>query len=103
MLSGWEIVTLAVIALVVFGPERLPEIARNIGKTVSRVRAEANATLDELKRASQLDEVKASLEVEELQQAASTLDAEARAIGASAQAAAADVDRAAAPYDPDAT
>ncbi|MDQ3982089.1 MAG: twin-arginine translocase TatA/TatE family subunit, partial [Actinomycetota bacterium] len=29
-----EILTVAVVALVVFGPQRLPEIARNIGKAV---------------------------------------------------------------------
>jgi sec-independent protein translocase protein TatB len=33
-----EIVTVAVIALVVFGPQRLPEIARNIGKAVNELR-----------------------------------------------------------------
>ena len=33
-----EILTVAVIALVVFGPERLPEIARNIGKAINEVR-----------------------------------------------------------------
>jgi sec-independent protein translocase protein TatB len=33
-----EILTVAVIALVVFGPQRLPEIARNIGKAVNELR-----------------------------------------------------------------
>lgn len=33
-----EIVALAVIALIVFGPQRLPEIARNIGKAVNEAR-----------------------------------------------------------------
>ena len=33
-----EIMTVAVLALVVFGPQRLPEIARNIGKAINEVR-----------------------------------------------------------------
>ncbi len=37
-LGPLEILTVAVIALVVFGPQRLPEIARNIGKAVNELR-----------------------------------------------------------------
>lgn len=44
-LGGPEIVALAVLALLIFGPERLPEIARNVGKTISAVRREAKATV----------------------------------------------------------
>jgi Tat protein translocase TatB subunit len=33
-----EIMAVAVLALVVFGPHRLPEIARNIGKAINEVR-----------------------------------------------------------------
>jgi len=36
--SGLEILTIAVIALVVFGPHRLPEIARTMGKYVRELR-----------------------------------------------------------------
>lgn len=37
-LSGLEILTIAVVALVVFGPNRLPEIARTIGRYVRELR-----------------------------------------------------------------
>lgn len=37
-LSGAEILTIAVIALVVFGPHRLPDIARSIGRYVRELR-----------------------------------------------------------------
>ena len=36
--SGLEILTIAVVALVVFGPNRLPEIARTIGRYVRELR-----------------------------------------------------------------
>ncbi len=55
-LGFWEIVGLAVIALFVFGPERLPGMARNVGKTLASLRQEANKTLGELKDAAGLDD-----------------------------------------------
>ncbi|HVM13910.1 MAG TPA: twin-arginine translocase TatA/TatE family subunit [Egibacteraceae bacterium] len=53
-----EIVALAVLALLIFGPERLPGMARNAGRAVSRFRQEASTTLDELKRTAELDELR---------------------------------------------
>lgn len=37
-----EILVVAVIALIVFGPQRLPDIARSIGKTVADLRRTAS-------------------------------------------------------------
>lgn len=54
-----EIMTIAVIALVVFGPQRLPEIARNIGKAINEVRrmtAEMKSELQDGLSASDADE-----------------------------------------------
>jgi Tat protein translocase TatB subunit len=42
-----EIVVVAAIALIVFGPERLPEIARNIGKAIRELRRMASDVRDE--------------------------------------------------------
>ena len=51
------------IALLVFGPERLPEMARNAARLIARFRTEASRSIDELKRAAELegldDELKA--------------------------------------------
>jgi len=47
-----------VLALLIFGPERLPGIARNVGRVVGQFRREATATLDELKRSADFDEFK---------------------------------------------
>lgn len=54
-----EILAVGVIALVVFGPERLPEIARNIGKAINEMRrmtAEMKSELREGMSASDLDD-----------------------------------------------
>jgi sec-independent protein translocase protein TatA len=42
-----EIVVVAAIALIVFGPERLPEIARNIGKAIQELRRMASDVREE--------------------------------------------------------
>ena len=42
-----EIVVVAAFALIVFGPERLPEIARNIGKAIRELRRMASDVRDE--------------------------------------------------------
>lgn len=55
-LGFWEIVGLAVLALFIFGPDRLPGMARNAAKTVAMVRREANKTLTELKESAGLDD-----------------------------------------------
>lgn len=44
-----EIMAVAVIALVVFGPQRLPEIARNIGKAINEVRRMTSDMKSELR------------------------------------------------------
>lgn len=44
-----EILAVAVIALVVFGPQRLPEIARNIGKAINEMRRMTSEMRSELR------------------------------------------------------
>jgi sec-independent protein translocase protein TatB len=53
----WELMMLAVLALLIFGPERLPEIARTVGRVVGQVRREATSTFDALKAEVELDEL----------------------------------------------
>ncbi len=43
-----EIVTIAVVILIVFGPQRLPEMARRAGEMLAKVRVAANTLRGEL-------------------------------------------------------
>jgi sec-independent protein translocase protein TatB len=54
----WEIVTLAVLALLIFGPDKLPGMARSVGKTIAHLKREAASTMDELKRSADLAEIR---------------------------------------------
>lgn len=53
----WEMFMLAVLALLIFGPERLPGIARSVGQTIGRIRREATSTFDALREESELSEL----------------------------------------------
>ena len=56
-LGFWEMAALAVLALLIFGPERLPGIARSVGQTIGRIRAEANSTFQALRDEAELSEL----------------------------------------------
>ena len=49
-----EMLVIAVIALLVFGPDRLPELARNAGKAIAKFRSEASRSVEDLKRAADI-------------------------------------------------
>lgn len=53
----WEMFMLAVLALLIFGPERLPGIARSVGQTIGRIRREATSTFEALREESELSEL----------------------------------------------
>ena len=52
----WEWIFLAMLALLLFGPERLPKIAQSAGQMIAKLKREAAGTIDELKAAADLDE-----------------------------------------------
>lgn len=57
-----EMVVIAILALLVFGPDRLPEVARNAGRFVARFREETGRSIEELKRAADADGIGAELQ-----------------------------------------
>ena len=44
-----EMITLAIFALLIFGPQKLPEIARTAGRVLREVRSATNELTEELK------------------------------------------------------
>ena len=57
-----ELLVIAVVALVVLGPERLPKAARFAGLWVRRARAQWHSVKDELERELAADELKRNLD-----------------------------------------
>src|SRR5689334_8435276 len=55
-LGGGEILVILLVALIVFGPQRLPEIGRQVGKAMREVRKMQDSVRDELHGALKLDE-----------------------------------------------
>lgn len=52
-----EILVIVLVALLVFGPNRLPELARDLGRALSRFRSETSRSVAELKRAADVEDL----------------------------------------------
>jgi sec-independent protein translocase protein TatA len=50
-----ELILILAIALVIFGPSKLPEIGRSLGKALGEFRSQANKVTEELKDDSSSD------------------------------------------------
>ena len=48
-LQPWHLIAIAIVALLIFGPARLPEIGRNIGKAINEFRQGAREMTDSIK------------------------------------------------------
>ena len=51
-IGGMEILVILVIALVVFGPKKLPEMGRSLGKAIREFKSAGNDLQDELTKAA---------------------------------------------------
>lgn len=56
--SFWELALIFVLALVVFGPERLPGLARSVGLWVGRARAVVRNLSDQIQRELAAEELR---------------------------------------------
>jgi sec-independent protein translocase protein TatB len=63
-----EILVVGVIALIVFGPQKLPEIARSIGRAASELRRMASDVRDEFEAGINLEDRNEKQEEEEQEQ-----------------------------------
>jgi len=51
-----ELIVILVIALIVLGPKRLPEVARSLGKAMSEFRRQSSEIMEEFQAQARLDE-----------------------------------------------
>ena len=59
----WEISLIAIVALVVVGPERLPSLVNEAGKWAGRARATARDLKYDLQRQAEIDELEKLVEI----------------------------------------
>ncbi len=60
--SGFlELLVVGIIALIVIGPERLPEVAAKVGKFIGKIKAFVATTRDDIEREMRADELKSML------------------------------------------
>lgn len=52
-----EILTILLVCLVVFGPERLPEIARQVGRALGKLRLASQGALDQLREEASIQDL----------------------------------------------
>ena len=67
-----ELIIIFVIALVIFGPRKLPELGRSLGKSLSEFKRAANEVKSTLEEEIRIDEQQASLESSKAAAAAAT-------------------------------
>ncbi len=58
----WEICIIAVIALIVFGPEKMPGVARTAGLWIGRIRRMVTTVRQEVDRELQLQEMRDAIQ-----------------------------------------
>ena len=62
---GWtEILLILVVALVIFGPGKLPEVGKAMGKTIREFKIAVNKIDSDIKQ--EVDDIKGSVDVEEI-------------------------------------
>ncbi len=54
----WELIVIGAVALIVFGPDRLPQLARRAGYWIGRARRQLNEIRADIEREMVLDEVR---------------------------------------------
>ena len=59
-----EILVIAVVALIVIGPERLPKVARTLGHLVGRMQRYVNDVKSDISREMELEELKKIIDKE---------------------------------------
>ncbi len=63
---GWlgvpEIIVILVIALIIFGPKKLPEIGKTVGKTMANIKKTTDGILADIQQEIDADDIKKTIE-----------------------------------------
>jgi TatA/E family protein of Tat protein translocase len=70
-----ELIIIFVIALIIFGPRKLPELGRSLGKSINEFKRASNELKSTLEEEIRLDEQRANLEASKAAAAASAAPA----------------------------
>lgn len=71
-INGWELVIVVVLFLILFGPDRLPEVAVQLGKFVREVRKASQAATSEITREFEIAANEAGTSAEDIRKAGET-------------------------------
>lgn len=55
-IGPWELVLVLVIALIIFGPGKLPEVAKSVGKGINEFKKASNDVKQQVQEAVNLDD-----------------------------------------------
>ncbi len=55
-IGPWELVLVLVIALIIFGPGKLPEVAKSVGKGINEFKRASNEVRQQVQEAVSLDD-----------------------------------------------
>ena len=75
-----ELIIIFVIALIIFGPRKLPELGRSLGKSLSEFKRASNELKSTLEEEIRLDEQRATLDASKAASAASAAAAQPPAV-----------------------
>jgi len=63
---GWlgvpEIIVILVIALIIFGPKKLPEMGRTLGKTMANIKKTTDGILADIQQEVDADDIKKTID-----------------------------------------
>jgi sec-independent protein translocase protein TatB len=99
--SFGELAVIAVVALVVLGPEKLPKVARTAGHLLGRARAYANQVKSDIDREVQMDELRKLQQ--QAQEAARSFESSVNEVGRSVEVEAAKIESSASTTTPEPT
>jgi len=74
-----ELIVIFVIALIIFGPRKLPELGRSLGKSLAEFKRASNELKSTLEEEIRMEEQRANLEASRAQSAPAASDAHAAA------------------------